>query len=95
MHVPLLFSTEDISSLAIAFLKAVMLPPEITRFCVAVFFNVDASFNNSANQPNQTRLCCVYAQIRLANTRNTQALELSQTIQNHYGKFKCLSTLLP
>ena len=53
---PLLFSEADISSLEIAFRKAVMLPPEIATFCDAVFFNSETSFMSSVNQPNQTSL---------------------------------------
>ena len=50
-----LSSESAISSLEIAFLKAVMLPPEIARFCVAVFFSNLASFKRSVNQPNLIR----------------------------------------
>ena len=50
-----LSSESAISSLEIAFLKAVMLPPEIARFCVAVFFSNVASAKSSVNQPNRIR----------------------------------------
>ena len=50
-----LSSESAISSLEIAFLKAVMLPPEIARFCVAVFFSNVASVKSSVNQPNRIR----------------------------------------
>ena len=53
--VSILIAPVDISSLEIAFLKAVMLPPEIARFCVAVFFSNLASFKRSVNQPNLIR----------------------------------------
>ena len=56
---PLLFSKADISSLEIAFLKAVMLPPEIEGFCAAVCFNSQASFKIPVIQPNQTSLLYV------------------------------------
>ena len=70
----LLFSEADISSLEIAFLKAVMLPPEIARFSDAVFFNmffnVNASLTISVNQPNQTRLW--FVTIYLNSARKTK-----------------------
>ena len=53
--VSIMIAPVDISSLEIAFLKAVMLPPEIARFCVAVFFSNLASFKRSVNQPNLIR----------------------------------------
>ena len=53
--VSIMIAPVDISSLEIAFLKAVMLPPEIARFCVAVFFSNVASVKSSVNQPNRIR----------------------------------------
>ena len=52
---PMLFWEAEISSFEIAFLKAVMLPPEIARFCAADFFKYEASLMSSANQHRRIR----------------------------------------
>ena len=47
------FSAAATSSLAIAFVKAVMLPLVTARSWDAVFLRMETSFNSSVNQPNQ------------------------------------------